>query len=79
METTAGEETVPRELAVVQALVNTIDLEDNDEQLGSPDALRDFLVGHGLLAGSEPVGDDDLALAIELREALRAMLRVNHG
>ena len=79
METTTGEETVPRELAAVQALVNTVELEDNDDQLGTPDALRDFLVGHGLLAPSEPVGDDDLALAIELREALRAMLRVNHG
>ncbi len=79
METTAGQETVPRELAAVQALVNTIDLEDNNDQLDSPDALRRFLVGQGLLDESEPVGPDDLTLALELREALRAMLRVNHG
>jgi predicted RNA-binding Zn ribbon-like protein len=79
METTAREESVPRELVAVQALVNTIDLEDDDEQLHSPGALRDFLVGHGLLAASEPVGEDDLAMTIELREALRAMLRFNHG
>jgi predicted RNA-binding Zn ribbon-like protein len=79
METTAGDETTPRELAAVQALVNTIDLEDNADQLDSPQALRDFLVGLGLLAASDPVGQDDLAMTVELREALRAMLRVNHG
>jgi predicted RNA-binding Zn ribbon-like protein len=79
MGTTAGDETVPRELVAVQALVNTIDLEDNDDRLDSPDALRRFLADHGLLAASEPVDEADLAMAIELREALRAMLRVNHG
>jgi predicted RNA-binding Zn ribbon-like protein len=79
METTAGDEAVPRELEAVQALVNTIDLENNDERLDSPDALRRFLADHGLLDPSEPVGPADLAMAIELREALRAMLRVNHG
>ena len=78
METTT-DETVPRELAAVQALVNTIDLEDNDDRLDSPEALRRFLADQGLLDPSEPVGEDDLAMAVELREALRAMLRVNHG
>jgi predicted RNA-binding Zn ribbon-like protein len=79
METTAGDEAVPRELAAVQALVNTVDLEDHDDRLDSPEALRRFLTGQGLLDPAAPVGQDDLALAIELREALRAMLRVNHG
>jgi predicted RNA-binding Zn ribbon-like protein len=79
METTAGDEGVPRELVAVQALVNTIELEDADDRLDSPEALRRFLVGHGLLGASEPVGRDDLAIAVELREALRAMLRANHG
>jgi predicted RNA-binding Zn ribbon-like protein len=78
METTT-EETVPRELAAVQALVNTIDLEDGNDQLDSPEALGRFLAGHGLLGPGEPVGQADLDLAVELREALRAMLRVNHG
>lgn len=79
METTTGDETVPSELVAVQALVNTLDLESNEEQLDSPQALRRFLTGHGLLGPSEPVGPADLAMAVELREALRAMLRVNHG
>src|SRR4029453_15402546 len=105
MEPTAGTETVPRELVAVQELVNTIDLEDGNDQLDSPEALGRFLTGHGLLgpdgpaggadrrAGrgawggsppghgllgpAEPVGQADLDLAVELREALRAMLRVN--
>ena len=76
MATTAGDAAVPRELVAVQALVNTIDLESNDDRLDSPEALGRFLTGPGLLAASEAV---DLAMAIELREALRAMLRVNHG
>ena len=79
METTTGDETVPGELVAVQALVNTVELESNEDQLDSPEALRRFLTGHGLLGPSEPVGQADLALAVELREALRAMLRVNHG
>jgi predicted RNA-binding Zn ribbon-like protein len=79
METTAGDQTVPRELAAVQALVNTVDLESDDDQLATPEALRSFLVGQGLLAASEQVDPDELALAVELREALRAMLRANHG
>ena len=79
MEATAGDATVPSELAAVQALVNTIDLESGDDQLDSPEALRRFLAGHGLLDPSQPVSQDDLALALELREALRALLRVNHG
>jgi len=79
METRTGDEAVPRELTAVQALVNTIDLEDGVDQLDSPEALRRFLAGQGLLSASEPVGQADLDLALELREALRAMLRVNHG
>jgi predicted RNA-binding Zn ribbon-like protein len=79
MEATAGDQPVPRELAAVQALVNTVDLEGGEERLDSPEALRVLLVGQGLLADAEPVAEDDLALAIELREALRAMLRANHG
>jgi predicted RNA-binding Zn ribbon-like protein len=80
METTDDDGAVPRELVAVQALVNTVDLlEDDDDRLDSPEALKAFLTTHGLLAASEPVDQADLALAVELREALRAMLRVNHG
>ena len=70
MGTTAGEETVPRELMAVQALVNTIDLEDNDDQLDSPEALRAMLrVNHG-----EPL--DPAALEVVNRAAAALPLRV---
>jgi predicted RNA-binding Zn ribbon-like protein len=71
--------TVPRELVPIEALVNTVELDTGEEQLTSPAALRDWLAGQGLLDASAVVGDADLAAAIELREALRAMLRVNDG
>ncbi len=73
------EETVPLELEPIQALVNTTDLESGEEDLSSPDALRDWLVGRGLLDAAAPVTQADLAMTIELREALRAVLRVNDG
>jgi predicted RNA-binding Zn ribbon-like protein len=79
METTADETTVPRELAPIEALVNTVEIDSGEEQLSSPAALRDWLAGQGLLDASAAVGEADLAAAIELREALRAMLRVNDG
>jgi predicted RNA-binding Zn ribbon-like protein len=69
----------PRELAPIEALVNTVELDSGEEQLSSPEALRDWLAGQGLLRASAVVGDADLTAAIELREALRAMLRVNDG
>jgi predicted RNA-binding Zn ribbon-like protein len=79
MTTQEQEETVPRELEPVQALVNTVDLESGQDGLSSPDALRDWLAGRGLLDAAAPVIQADLAMAIELREALRAMLRGNDG
>jgi predicted RNA-binding Zn ribbon-like protein len=79
METTADDTTVPRELAPIEALVNTLELDSGEERLSSPDALRDWLAGQGLLDPSAAVGEADLAATIELREALRAMLRVNDG
>jgi predicted RNA-binding Zn ribbon-like protein len=71
--------TTPTELAPIEALVNTVELDTGEEQLTSPAALRDWLAGQGLLDASAVVGEEDLALTIELREALRAMLRINDG
>lgn len=76
---TLEQETAPPELEPIRALVNTVDLEDGDDDLSSPDALRDWLVGRGLLDAAAPVSQRDLAMTIELREALRAVLRVNDG
>jgi predicted RNA-binding Zn ribbon-like protein len=79
MTTQEQEETVPRELDLVRALVNTVDLESGEDHLPSPDALRDWLMRHELLTATAPVSQADLAMTVELREALRAMLRGNDG
>src|SRR6266571_1144043 len=76
---TTTEENVPAELQPIRDLVNTFDLEDRVEQLTDPSVLRDWLVEHELLAPATPVSAADLAATIELREALRAILRVNDG
>jgi predicted RNA-binding Zn ribbon-like protein len=73
----------PGRLAVVQAFVNTLDLEEGTDELGSPAALDAWLLSAGGL--TEPTagqsGPSELALAVELREALRGVLRshVSHN
>jgi predicted RNA-binding Zn ribbon-like protein len=64
----------PGELELVRAFVNTVDLEPGIEQLREPEDLRRWLVEHGLGPADVRVGRSDLRRAIELREALRAIL-----
>src|ERR1700722_6809398 len=70
----------PGELATLQAFVNTLDIEQSTEELSTPAALDQWLQAAGLAgtdAGgqvSPPSEPADLAAAIELREALRAVL-----
>lgn len=63
----------PEPLRLVQQFLNTNDIEGDRERLSSPSALRDWLSDHDLLSIDEQLGDQDLARAIELREALRAL------
>lgn len=69
----------PGRLDVVRAFVNTIDIEDGREELDSPERLRAWLAAHGLIPDGQPAADADLTHAIEVRESLRALLRVNNG
>jgi predicted RNA-binding Zn ribbon-like protein len=66
----------PGRLASVQAFVNTLDLEEGTDQISSPSALDAWLRTAGLsgpaASGSGPA---ELALAVELRDALRGVLR----
>jgi predicted RNA-binding Zn ribbon-like protein len=70
---------IPAGLQPIRDLVNTLDVEDGIEQLTDPPTLRDWLVERKLLDPAAPVSTADLATTIELREALRSMLRVNDG
>ena len=69
----------PGELETVRAFVNTVDIEDGTESLTDPPALVHWLADHHLIEPDAPAGDDDVRRAIEVREALRALMRANNG
>jgi predicted RNA-binding Zn ribbon-like protein len=69
----------PGELELVRAFVNSRH-EDEEDELGSPEALQAWLQGHGLLgADAGPVTGADREHAIGVREALRALMLANAG
>lgn len=66
----------PGRLALLQAFVNTLDIEQATDELSSAAALDSWLRSAGL--GADRAGQAasaDLALALDLREALRGVLR----
>jgi predicted RNA-binding Zn ribbon-like protein len=62
----------------VQSFVNTVDLQHGREWIGTPAELSSWLVDNAL-AGSVELVASDVQRALELREALRALLRANNG
>src|SRR5215210_3524281 len=77
-ESTAAK-TAPQPLHLVQRFVNSVDIETGEDELASPDALRDWLAERGLLDAGDPVSAADLRRAIDVREGLRAVLLQNNG
>ncbi len=69
----------PDDLRLVEAFVNTAIPRKGIEELSSPQALADWLIRHSLLPAGTELGEEDLAIAIEVRESLRAMLLANNG
>ncbi|HKD89255.1 MAG TPA: CGNR zinc finger domain-containing protein [Streptosporangiaceae bacterium] len=66
----------PGRLALLQAFVNTLDIEQATDELSSPPALDSWLQSAGLPADpADHAGPADLARAVELRESLRSVLR----
>jgi predicted RNA-binding Zn ribbon-like protein len=74
-----GRRPAPGTLARVQAFVNTLDVEDGVDQLTDPGQLRVWLTERELLDHGERLGAADLQRAVEVREALRGLLRTNAG
>jgi predicted RNA-binding Zn ribbon-like protein len=72
----------PGSLETVRSFVNTLDIDDGIEQLGTPAELAAWLAEHGLAdddgATAPHATAVDLRRAIELREALRALCLANH-
>jgi predicted RNA-binding Zn ribbon-like protein len=69
----------PGELELVRAFVNTWDADEDVESVPGPAELRDWLVEHELLDAGARVTAADHRHAIEVREALRAILLANAG
>jgi predicted RNA-binding Zn ribbon-like protein len=73
-------EPAPEPLRLVQAFVNTVDVENGIEELTGPDELRAVLTRIGALEeGSPPFTGSDLSHALAVREALRNLLHANVG
>ncbi|MFF5206277.1 CGNR zinc finger domain-containing protein [Streptosporangium sp. NPDC000396] len=58
--------------------VNSYDVESDTDAIPSPAALAAWLGKRGLTGPGDTADDADLALAVDLRESLRAALRHNH-
>jgi predicted RNA-binding Zn ribbon-like protein len=72
-------ETAPGFLGLVQAFVNTADLEPGTDQLSNPNTLSDWLVANDLMVGTQSADAADLKHAIALREAIRGTIGANSG
>jgi predicted RNA-binding Zn ribbon-like protein len=77
-ETTQAK-TAPEPLHLVQRFVNSVDLESGEDELTSPEALRDWFAERGLMDAAAPASGADLERALDVREGLRAVLRQNNG
>src|SRR5258706_9453111 len=73
----ADRQTASGDLGLIQAFVNTVDLQDGPEELTDPNTLKDWLVAQGLMETTQAVDDSDLRHAIALREAIRGVTGAN--
>ena len=75
----ADRETASGALGLVQAFVNTIDMQGGDEQLADPNTLAGWLVARGLMRQAEQASEGDLKHTIAVREAIRGVIGANSG
>jgi predicted RNA-binding Zn ribbon-like protein len=66
------------ELELIREFVNTVDLEEEREDLDSAAALQRWLAAHGLVSESAHAVGADLRAALTLREALRDLALANN-
>jgi predicted RNA-binding Zn ribbon-like protein len=69
----------PGGLETVREFVNSVDLEDGTEALSDPPALVQWLAEHDLIDPAVAANAADLRRAVDVREALRALMRANNG
>jgi predicted RNA-binding Zn ribbon-like protein len=68
----------PGRLAVVQAFLNSVDLEEGVDQIDSAPALVGWLHTKGLLDDTQFASEIEFHQAIELREALRTLVSIHN-
>ena len=76
---TSAAKTAPEPLYLVQRFVNSIDVESGEDELDSPEALRDWFAERDLMDSGDAVSAADLRRALDVREGLRAVLLRNNG
>jgi predicted RNA-binding Zn ribbon-like protein len=68
----------PDNLALIQLLVNSVELPDGEDELGAREAASAWLAKQGF-AVSRPLAEDDRRRLIEVREGLRSLLLAHTG
>jgi predicted RNA-binding Zn ribbon-like protein len=66
-------------LGLVQAYVNTVDLQDGPEEMSKPAELEAWLVSRGLMESGGTASESDLKHAKAVREAIRGLIGANSG
>ena len=75
----ADRETATGVVGLVQAYVNTVDVQDGPEELSDPNTLSAWLVAHELMESGQTVTEADLKHAVAVREAIRGVIGANSG
>jgi predicted RNA-binding Zn ribbon-like protein len=75
----ADRETATGVVGLVQAYVNTVDVQDGPEELSDPNTLGAWLVANELMESGQTVTEADLKHAIAVREAIRGVIGANSG
>jgi predicted RNA-binding Zn ribbon-like protein len=71
--------TTDDQIQLIQEFVNTNDVEGGSDEVGSPEALRDWLATRGFLEAALTPDPAAHARAIAVREGIRALGRANNG
>lgn len=66
-------------LGLIQAFVNTFDLESGQDELGDPNTLGAWLVARKLMEPGQVADAADLKHAVAVREAVRGVIGANSG
>ena len=74
-----GRSPAPEPLRLVQAFVNTNDIEGGRDQFDQAWGLAGWLADRGLLPAGEELSEREHRTAVDVREAIRSLLRANAG